>query len=119
MCIRDRDRLVGLSHDFAQVTAQLGVGVGEERHGSTGSTSTACSSNTVDVVLDVAWHVVVNHVGDTFNVCDVSTDCFLSKNAPARMVYEEARSSMSIDYRKHVYLKSQRQAGKSVVVCGQ
>lgn len=60
--------LVGFSHDFAEITTKLGVAVGEEGNSGTRGTSTAGSTDTMDVVLDVAGHVVVDHVGDTLDV---------------------------------------------------
>lgn len=64
-----RNGLVGLSHDLTQVTTQFGVVVGEQRHGSTGSSSSSSSSDSVDVILNVTWHVVVDNVSDTLDIC--------------------------------------------------
>lgn len=63
-----RDLLVGFSHDFAQISSQFGVGIGEERHSSTGGAGSSGTSDSVDVVLDVTGHVVVDHVCDTLDV---------------------------------------------------
>lgn len=93
-----RNGLVGLSHDFTEITTKLGVAVGEEGHGGTGGSSTAGSADTVDVVLDVAWHVVVDNVGDALDVW-----MLVMALSSGRMVYEEERSSMSIDYVESMY----------------
>lgn len=93
-----RNRLVGLSHDFTKITAELGVAVGEEGDGGSRGSSTAGSADTVDVVLDVARHVVVDNVGDTLDVW-----MLVMALSSGRMVYEEERSSMSIDYVESMY----------------
>lgn len=64
--------LVSLSHNLAQVSTQFGVVVGEQRHSSTRGTGSASSSDSVNVILNVSWHVVVDHVGDTLDICHVS-----------------------------------------------
>lgn len=64
-----RNSLVGFSHNLTQVTSQLGVGLGEQRHSGTGGTGSSSSSDSMNIVLDVTRHVIVDNVGDTFDVC--------------------------------------------------
>lgn len=63
-----RNFLLSFSHDLTQVTSQFGVGIGEERNSSTGGAGSSGTTNSVDIVLDVTGHVVVDHVSDTLDV---------------------------------------------------
>merc|ERR1719215_2347199 len=62
--------LVGLLQHLDEVPCMPGLVGGEERVGGSRGTSTASTANTVDVVLDRPWEVVID---DVLDILDVET----------------------------------------------
>lgn len=60
--------LVGLSHNTNKGGTKGLVVLSEERDGSTSGTGSTSSTDSVDVVLNVTWHVVVDNVVDTLDI---------------------------------------------------
>lgn len=65
--------MLRFSHNRNQLGSETLVVLGEKRNRSTSGTGSAGSSNSVDVVLDVTGHIVIDHVGDTFHVYNNDT----------------------------------------------
>lgn len=63
-----RHRLLGFSHDLAQVAPQVLVLFGEERDRRPRGATTAGSADPVDVVLNVTRHVEVDDVSDPLDI---------------------------------------------------
>ena len=61
--------LVHTLQDFDQVTSGSRVGVGEEGNGSTFLSSTAGSTNSMDVIFNVVGEIKVDHKFDVLDVC--------------------------------------------------
>jgi hypothetical protein len=63
-----RDLLVGLLQEIDQITNNTSVATVEECCRDTCVTSTTSTTNSVNVVIDVGWEIIVDDVGDIGNV---------------------------------------------------
>ena len=63
-----RDLLVGLLQELKEVTDNTAVATVEESGGDTSVTGTSGTTDTVNIVVNVSWEIVVDNVGDIRNI---------------------------------------------------
>jgi hypothetical protein len=68
------DLLVGLLQQINELTDDTAVATVEEGSGDTSVTSTASTTDTMNVVIDISWEIVVDDVGDVWNIETTSGD---------------------------------------------
>jgi len=69
LCELRRNNLLSLAQNLDKVSGHLHVALGEVGEGGTLGTGTTSSTDSVNVVLDVVWHVVVDDEGDVLDIC--------------------------------------------------
>lgn len=63
-----RDLLVGLLQELKEVTDNTAVATVEESGGDTSVAGTSGTTDTVNIVVNVSWEIVVDNVGDIRNI---------------------------------------------------
>ncbi len=66
--------LVGLLEKLKEVTDDTTVATVEERSGDTSVTGTSSTTNAVNVVIDISWEIVVDDMGDVWNIKTTSSN---------------------------------------------